>query len=97
MEISIYDLAVVPLIIALAQVIQRIGIKERYIPMIDVLLGVLIGIFYLSDGDMKKGIFLGVWVGLAATGLLNGTKITVNGTFKKRNGNVDVDNSNSDE
>lgn len=92
MEISVYDLAVIPIITAFGQIIQKTGVKERYIPALEILIGILIGIFYLGNGDIKKGVFLGIWAGLAATGLLNGTKITVNGSFKNRNGNGSAKN-----
>lgn len=70
---EIHDVAIIPLILALVQFFKKVGLPEKYSPVIAVLFGLLAGIFYL-DAPIKEGIIVGLMLGLSATGLYSGTK-----------------------
>ena len=84
---SIYDVAVIPLIVGIVELFKQIGLPSKFSAIVAVVLGIVIGIIYLSPDDIKKGILLGISLGLAASGLYSGTKSTVEGVkvvFVKR-------------
>lgn len=49
-------------------------IPKRYLPLLSLLLGLLAGIVYFQ-GDMKERVFMGVVMGLSASGLFDQSKI----------------------
>lgn len=67
----------VALIIGLAELIKRIGLETRYIPIVDLVLGLISGIcvYGLSLGyGLLNGVMLGIAIGLSACGLFSGLK-----------------------
>lgn len=76
---TIYDIAIIPLIVGVVELLKQIGLPSKFAALVSVLLGITIGIVYLSPGDIKKGILVGLALGLAASGLYSGTKSTVEG------------------
>jgi hypothetical protein len=74
--------AQVAVIIGLAEIIKRAGLDKRYIPMVDIVLGLISGIFvygYVLDYGIADGIILGIALGLSACGLFSGVKNTLEG------------------
>ena len=72
--------AQVAVIIGLAEIIKRMGLENRFIPMVDLALGLISGIFvygYLMEYGIAQGIMLGIALGLSACGLFSGIKNTV--------------------
>ena len=72
--------AQVALIIGLAELIKRSGCPTRYIPMIDLALGILSGvcIYGITMGyGIINGILVGIALGLSACGLFSGIKNTL--------------------
>ena len=67
-------IAIVPLIIGLSEVIKRIGFNQKFIPVVNLILGLAAGIFFLNPEDLKAGIIQGIFIGLSASGLYSGTK-----------------------
>ncbi|WMM23658.1 phage holin family protein [Tissierella sp. MB52-C2] len=74
-------IAIIPLLIGILEVFKRVGLKDKYIPVVSVVLGVVIGIGLFGDGDIKIGLVQGIFIGLSAVGLYSGTKNTL--TTKK--------------
>lgn len=69
--------AQVALIIGIAELIKRIGLETRWIPVIDLVLGLVSGvcIYGLAMGyGIVDGIVLGIALGLSACGLFSGIK-----------------------
>lgn len=67
----------VALIMALAELIKRLGLDSRFIPLIDLGLGILSGvlIYTLYTGmHWIEGLIIGVALGLSACGLFSGVK-----------------------
>lgn len=72
--------AQVALIIGLAEIIKRMGLNTKYIPMVDVGLGLLSGLCVYTlamDYSTVEGIILGIALGLSACGLFSGIKNTM--------------------
>ena len=68
----------VALIIGISEVLKILGFNTKFIPIVNLILGLGAGIALNLD-DVKMGVFVGLAVGLGATGLYSGTK----NTFKK--------------
>ena len=72
--------AQVALIIGLAELIKDLGIEKRWIPLVDLGLGLASGIFVygIAQGQgLLNGIVLGIALGLSACGLFSGFKNVV--------------------
>ena len=72
--------AQVGLIIAIAEAVKRLGLENRWIPILDVLLGLTSGVFIygLSLGyGVATGALIGLALGLSACGLFSGVKNTI--------------------
>lgn len=77
--------AQVAVIIGLAEITKRAGLDNRYIPMVDLVLGLISGIFvygYILEYGIAEGIMLGIALGLSACGLFSGVKNTLEGEKK---------------
>ncbi len=72
-------IAIVPLLIGILEVFKKVGLKEKYIPIFSLSLGIFIGIGLFGNGDMKAGLIQGIFIGLSAVGLYSGTKNTIEG------------------
>lgn len=67
----------VALIIALAELIKNLGCPTKYIPLVDLVLGILSGILVfglLVDVGIPYGILIGIALGLTSCGLFSGIK-----------------------
>ena len=72
--------AQVALIMGLAEIIKRLGVKSKWIPLVDLGLGILSGIVvYGMKYGITNGIILGIALGLSACGLFSGIKNTLEG------------------
>lgn len=70
-------LAQVGLIIGLAEIIKRLGLELKWIPLVDLILGLISGIVVYGYGlgcGMLQGALIGVALGLEACGLFSGVK-----------------------
>ncbi|MFC5773681.1 holin [Ectobacillus antri] len=67
-------LYLIAVIIGLSQVVKGLGLQAKYIPLLNVALGVLLGVFFLP-ADIQDNILGGIVVGLSASGLFDQSKI----------------------
>lgn len=74
MESQVYDIMLVPIVLGVVEVLKNVGLPKRFCPLVALILGVLIGVFYLGEIDIKQGILKGVYLGLSAVGMYSGTK-----------------------
>jgi len=76
-EYLLTPVAQVALIIGLAELFKQIGLNKRWIPLVDIGLGLASGIFIygiaMSYG-LLDGIIIGIALGLSACGLFSGFK-----------------------
>lgn len=70
-------MAQVATIIALAEVAKKVGMPKKYIPLLDLILGIIDGIavfgIYQQRG-VVVGVMLGIFIGMSACGLFSGVK-----------------------
>lgn len=82
----------VALIMALAELCKQLGLDKKYIPIIDVILGLVsgLGVFcLLLHYSVPESIILGLALGLSACGLFSGVKnITQGAKGDEKNGEV---------
>lgn len=76
---EIYDVAIVPLIMGVVELLKRLGLPAKFAALASAILGIIVGLVYVSPGDVAKGILVGLSLGLAASGLYSGTKNTIEG------------------
>ncbi|HPU01153.1 MAG: hypothetical protein GX890_08065 [Firmicutes bacterium] len=76
-QLTVYGIALVPVIIGLAELLKRFGLPTRLIPLAALALGQFFAFFYLAPGEPKKAIFFGTVLGLSAIGLFSGAKNTL--------------------
>lgn len=69
------------LIIGIAELLKGIGFNAKFIPVVNVILGLVAGIA-LNTSDIMAGIFTGLAVGLSASGLYSGAKNVKEGIQK---------------
>ncbi len=70
-------IAQVAIIIGLAEIIKRLGLEKRFIPIVDVVLGLICGygVYYVSLGrTVTESVLVGLALGLSACGLFSGIK-----------------------
>lgn len=70
-------IAQVAIIMGIAEIVKRLGLKTNFIPLVDVGLGLIFGIVvYIIYNGMHpvEGILIGLALGLSACGLFSGVK-----------------------
>lgn len=92
-ELSIFLLAPVSqiaLIVGIAEIIKKLGMNKKFIPLFDLLLGLISGVgiygVYLKYG-VPVGIVIGIALGLSACGLFSGIKNVITTENKKEKNN----------
>lgn len=75
MEIN--EAIVVPVIISLVELAKGLGLPKKFSAIAAVLIGAIIGVFYIEPHSIKFGLLKGVIYGLTASGLYSGAKNTV--------------------
>ena len=79
---DIYDVAIIPLIIGVTELVKKLGLPNKFAALLSAVLGVVIGLVYVAPENPLEGILVGLSMGLAASGLYSGTKNTVEGVKK---------------
>lgn len=73
---EIYDIAIIPLILAIVELFKKGGLPAKFSPFLSVFLGIVVGLTYL-EVPVKEGIILGLVIGLSASGLYSSGKSIV--------------------
>ena len=74
---NISETLVVPIIVSLTQLAKELGLPKKFYALAAVVIGVIIGVFFLEPQCIKTGVFKGIVYGLSASGLYSGTKNTI--------------------
>lgn len=70
-----FSLAVtIGIVVGLSQIIKTIGLQTKYVPLLNLTLGIVLGVLFLG-GDITTNVFQGIIIGLSASGLFDHTKI----------------------
>lgn len=73
---EVYDIAIVPFILGVVELFKQIGLPNKFCPVVSVVLGIIIGLVYISPNDIAQGVLVGASLGLSAVGLYSGAKNT---------------------
>ena len=71
----LFEAGIVVAIVIAAGEFAKKYIKSNYIPLITLVLGVAVGVFYLPHETVKEAIMNGAMVAFAANGLFDITKV----------------------
>lgn len=74
MDKTIFEVALVPVIIGVAEVAKRVGFPNKYIPVLNLGLGVAAGFIYVAPSNSAEAALVGIALGLSASGLYSGVK-----------------------
>lgn len=74
MDFSVFDVSLVLVLIGILEIVKRLGVVAKWLPVIALVLGGLMGVVYVAPGDIAQGVLVGVALALSATGLYSGTK-----------------------
>lgn len=77
MEFTAYDVAIVPVVVALVGLFGKLGVPARWLPAISLVLGLAGGFVYVAPADPKQAALVGIVIGLSAIGVHSGVKNTV--------------------
>lgn len=66
---QVYGVALLPVIIGLVKVSEMIGCPKKFLPIVSLIYGVILGILYVAPENYLKGVFMGLNLGLGAVGL----------------------------
>lgn len=69
MQFDYEGIALIPVITVLVNLIKKIGISNRILPAISIVIGIIFGVIFYGEGDLKKGILAGLVMGMSASGL----------------------------
>lgn len=74
MDDEVYGIMLIPIVLGGVEILKNIGLPQRFCPLVALAFGTVVGGVYLSEGDIKKGVLKGVYIGLSAVGMYSGTK-----------------------
>ena len=78
MEAGIFILVIV----GISEVVKNLGLKCKYLPLFNLVLGIILSTFFMTDLGLQESILQGLIIGLSASGLYDQTKII---NLKERN------------
>lgn len=61
-------LVLIPLVVGIGAIIEKAGVKAKYIPLVNLINGIFLGVLTEQE-DMREGIIIGLYLGLTASGL----------------------------
>ncbi|WP_315114582.1 holin [uncultured Clostridium sp.] len=62
------------IVMALSEMFKRFGVSSKFIPVLNLLLGIAAGMVYVFPQDTKTAVLSGIIIGLTASGLYSGAK-----------------------
>jgi uncharacterized membrane protein HdeD (DUF308 family) len=65
----------IAILIGISQVAKELGLKTKYIPLFNVVLGIVLGAFFIAELTMQERILQGLIIGLSASGLFDQSKL----------------------
>lgn len=74
MEFVYKGIPLLAVIVAISKTLTLIGFDKKFIPIVNMFLGMIGGILYLYPSDVKMGVLVGLVLGLTATGTYSSVK-----------------------
>lgn len=85
MNLTYGNIALIPVVTILVNMIKVTGVSKKFYPLISLGLGIIFGFIFITDGDWRNKLMGGIVIGIGASGLYsNGKEMigTVNGNKK---------------
>lgn len=79
MDGSFTGVAIVPLVVGLSEILKRFGLNIKFVPIVNLVMGLAIGILLLNPTNIRAGMIQGLFIGLSASGLYSGVKNVMQG------------------
>lgn len=74
-EFTAYDIALIPVIIALVEVVKQVTkLPGRWVPLLNLALGQAAAFVYVAPGDPQYAVLAGLVMAFSAMGLWSGVK-----------------------
>lgn len=67
---------IVAVIIAINELLKKVGVPKKFIPIASMALGLLGAVFIVPSANLQQTILFGLVMGLSANGLFDLTKVT---------------------
>jgi len=64
------------IVMAIAELMKKKGINTNYIPIVNLIIGLLMGFFYVAPSDPREAILSGLIIGLSSSGVYTSGKHT---------------------
>lgn len=78
MEFNAYGIGLIPVIVVMIEVIKvSLRIPTRIIPLVTIVLGMVVAFVYVSPGDPKQAVLIGLVMAFSAMGMWSGAKNTM--------------------
>lgn len=87
---NLNETVVIPIIMSIVEMAKGLGLPCKFSAIVAVVVGALIGVFFVEPQHLRIGLFKGIVYGLTASGLYSGAKNTVqemNDRRSRKNGN----------
>lgn len=68
-SLAINGIVIVSLISAIIEMLKKVGLKEKFCPLVAALIGAILGVFYVVPTDVLSGLIVGISLGLSSCGL----------------------------
>lgn len=79
MDFAVEGVSLVAVIMGLSELIKFIGFNTKFIPLFNVVFGILACVVFISPSNIPLGVLQGMTVGLSAGGFYSGAKNIVEG------------------
>lgn len=76
---SYASIALIPCIIGLGTLFLQVGFPKKFVPLVNLALGIAAGIVLLYPADIRSGAVVGIFIGLSSSGLYSGVKNVAQG------------------
>ncbi len=83
---NLNETVVIPIIMSIVEMVKGLGLPSKFSAVVAVIVGALIGVFFVEPQCIKTGLFKGIVYGLTASGLYSGTKNTIQQVNHIKNG-----------
>ena len=85
------EAVIIAVIVGLVELFKQAGLPKKASPLVAIAFGIAGGVIYLFPHDTKAGIFMGLVMGLSASGLYSGGKALLEHNDKENTDEVDKD------
>ncbi|MHB1394518.1 MAG: hypothetical protein ACYCYE_15885 [Clostridia bacterium] len=82
---NLNETVVIPIIMSIVEMAKGLGLPSKFSAVVAVIVGALIGVFFVEPQSIKMGLFKGILYGLTASGLYSGTKNTIQQVNQRKN------------